>query len=119
MAASTTTNLLTHTQTDLSQGTPYTFWVAAKNYIGTGALSPSVVQLAASVPDQPASPTVAATHDSVSISWTAPNDGGVAITDYYAFVDDDNNGTEDFRLEATTSNTFHSISTGVSQGTTY
>jgi len=38
---STTTNLLTYTATSLSPGTSYKFWVAAINYVGTGALSSS------------------------------------------------------------------------------
>lgn len=42
IAAETTSNLLEYTQSGLSQGTPYTFWVAAKNFVGVGELSPAV-----------------------------------------------------------------------------
>ena len=43
VAIGSTANQLTHTQTGLSQGTPYKFWVAAKNFIGVGPLSESVI----------------------------------------------------------------------------
>ena len=78
--AETTTNFLTYTATGLDGGTEYTFYVAAKNFVGIGANSPPLVQLAASVPDQPQAPTVSATYNSVSLSWSAlvaPANGGV------------------------------------------
>ena len=75
---------LTCTVTGLTNGTAYTFTVAATNSAGTGPSS------AASAPATPASlpgaPTgvIASNHfDSISVvSWTAPSDGGSPITSY-------------------------------------
>lgn len=93
--------------------------MAARNYIGIGATSPVVVQQAASRPDKPDAPNVVATYNTVSVSWTEPNDGGVSIDDYDVYQDADNNANDDFVYLATTTNTFYNINSGVSQGTTY
>ena len=60
-----------------------------------------------------------ATYNSVSISWTAPNNGGVTIDTYDVYIDDDNNANDDFSFLTTTSNTFHNINSGVTDGTVY
>ena len=78
---------LTCTFTGLTNGTPYTFEVTAKNLIGTSAPSPasdSVTPSAPTAPAAPAAPTVVAGDGSLDVSWVAPDDGGSAITGYTA-----------------------------------
>lgn len=76
--------------TGLTRATGYSFRVAAKNSIGTGAYTATVVATTLAV--APSSPVVSVVRSSVSsssrnngiatLSWTAPNNGGSAITDY-------------------------------------
>jgi hypothetical protein len=117
--AYTTTNLLTYTKNSLSAGTLYTFWVAAENFIGVGALSPPVTQRAASVPSKPDAPTITATYNSLALTWTAPNNGGLSIDTYKIYWDPDGNVSDDFEFLDSTSNLFYTINSGIVQGTTY
>jgi len=67
----------------LGSGTSYTFTVAATNSIGTGpesAASNAVTPL--SVPGAPTNVTGTAGIRSVTLTWTAPADGGSTITSY-------------------------------------
>ena len=74
------------TVTGLTNGTAYTFKVAAKNAIATGAQSAAsnaVTPIPATVPGAPSGVTGSAGDGQVSVSWVAPaSDGGSAITGY-------------------------------------
>ena len=74
----------TQSVTGLTNGTPYTFTVAAINAIGTGSASiPSNTIVPATMPAAPASVTaVASGSGQAAVSWTAPSNGGSAITGY-------------------------------------
>ena len=76
--------LTSHTITGLTNGTAYTFKVAAINAVGTGnqsAASNSVTP--ATTPGAPTIGSATAGAGSASVSWTAPgNDGGSSITGY-------------------------------------
>ena len=70
----------------LTNGTAYTFTVAATNAIGQGAASsPSssvTPEPALTAPGTPTGVVATAGLSSVSLSWTAPNNGGSTITSY-------------------------------------
>jgi len=73
------------TVSSLSNGTTYTFTVAAINSVGTGpASAPSNPVIPnASVPGQPTGLGASAGNAQVSITWTTPStNGGAAITSY-------------------------------------
>ncbi|TQJ52257.1 molybdenum-dependent oxidoreductase-like protein [Phycicoccus sp. SLBN-51] len=78
----------TTTVNGLTNGTAYTFTVSATNAVGTGPASTpsnSVTPTASTSPTAPAAPTnVTATagDKAATVSWTAPSDGGSAITSY-------------------------------------
>ena len=76
----------TTTVTGLTNGTAYTFRVSATNAVGTGPSSaPSAAVTPSAVPTVPGAPTgvtAMAGDGSASVSWTAPADGGSAITGY-------------------------------------
>ena len=72
-----------HTATGLTQGTTYTFKVAARNSVGVSLYSDSVSILAAQIPDVPAAPLTQVIDEDVEISWTtALYNGGSPITAY-------------------------------------
>ena len=71
--------------TGLTNGTAYTFKVAAINAVGTGSQSadPSNPVTPATVPGAPTVVTAVGGDASASVSWTAPaSDGGSAVTGY-------------------------------------
>ena len=72
------------TVTGLDNGVTYYFRVAAVNSVGTGAYSTiSAGAVPSTVPSAPATPTVNALDAGDTITWTAPANGGRAITTYY------------------------------------
>ncbi|MDT0213272.1 DUF4082 domain-containing protein [Rothia sp. ARF10] len=73
------------TVTGLTNGTAYTFRVAATNAVGTGpssAESAPVTPLGATVPAAPTGVSATAGDGSAVVSWTAPSNGGSTITAY-------------------------------------
>jgi hypothetical protein len=75
----------TATVTGLTNGTPYTFTVTATNAIGSGppsAASNVVTPIAPTPPAAPTGVTATAGNGSVSLTWTAPANGGGTITSY-------------------------------------
>ena len=69
----------------LTNGTAYTFTVSATNANGTGPASTPSNAVTPSPPTLPGAPTgvtASAGNQSATVSWTAPNNGGSAITSY-------------------------------------
>jgi hypothetical protein len=83
--ATTSVGAVTQTTvTGLTNGTTYTFKVAATNVVGTSASSlASNAVTPRTVPDAPTTVTAAASAGQATVSWTAPAfNGGSAITGY-------------------------------------
>jgi len=69
--------------TGLTNGTAYVFRVAAINGVGTGAFSGSSSGVTpATVPGTPTAAGATSSDQSATVSWTAPANGGSAITSY-------------------------------------
>lgn len=79
----TTSTALTCTASGLTNGVAHYFRVAAVNPAGTGTASaPSAAATPAGVPGTPAAPGATAGDTTSVLTWTAPSDGGTAITGY-------------------------------------
>ncbi len=75
----------TATVTGLTNGTAYTFVATATNAVGTGpasAASSAVTPTGPTVPAAPTGVTAVAGNAQATVSWTAPANGGSAITSY-------------------------------------
>ena len=113
-----TGNVGTAVVTGLTNGTAYTFDVAAINAAGTGGFSArSAAVTPAAVPGAPTIGTATAGNASATVTWTAPaSNGGSAITGYTvrAFA-----GTVLARTQAVTGNVGTVVVTGLTNGTAY
>ena len=82
-------NVLTTVVTGLVASTAYDFVVRASNGIGTGPYSPSATGCTplpeTPLPVTPSCGTILA--DSVQLTWSAPNERGAAIDEYYIMRD--------------------------------
>ncbi len=108
----------TETVTGLTNGTAYTFTVAAINAIGTGAQSAASNSVTpATVPGAPTIGTATAGNATATVTWTAPgNNGGAAITGYVVtpYIGGGPQTAQTFNSTATTETV-----TGLTNGTAY
>ncbi|MCK9408260.1 MAG: fibronectin type III domain-containing protein [Bacteroidetes bacterium] len=106
------------TVTGLTNGTAYTFRVSATNNIGTGATSAvSAAVTPRTIPGVPTSVSGTSENSQVSLTWTAPSDGGSPITDYVVEVSE--NGASFVTFADGTSATAAATVTGLTNGTSY
>src|SRR5439155_16583572 len=81
--ASCSTAGLSCTVADLTNGTSYSFTVAATNAVGTGPPSAPASATPATTPGAPTGLTATRGNGQVTLNWSAPSsDGGSAITGY-------------------------------------
>ena len=117
-----TTGPLTCTVTGLTNGDSYTFTVTATNSLGTGASSnPSnAVVPAITAPSAPTGVTATPGNTTITLSWTAPSDGGSAITGYDVY-ESTTSGAENYASPVNTSPITGTTTTltGLTNGTTY
>jgi Fibronectin type III domain len=111
----TTTTELSCVVTGLTNGTAYTFTVVATNTVGDSDASDPSDLVTPSAPTAPAAPTgvTAAEGDGkVTVSWTAPADGGSSITGYTVTSDPGDK-------TCTTDGDLSCVVTGLDNGTAY
>ena len=68
--------------TGLTNGTSYAVTVTATNSAGTSSPSTSIDATPATTPGAPTGITVTPSNGTLSVSWTAPSDGGSAVSGY-------------------------------------
>jgi len=104
----------------LTNGTAYTFRVAAKNVAGTGGFSvASAVVTPRTVPGVPTAVVGTAGNGLVSLAWAAPSsDGGAAIVDYVVQYSANNGSTWKTFSRAASAATVATV-TGLANGTNY
>lgn len=104
--------------TGLSNGTSYTFTVTATNNFGSTTSAPSSAVTPAVAPSTPGAPTPTRGDTSVSLSWTAPSNGGSAITDYLIQYSSDSGSSWTTFADGTSATTSATV-TGLTNGTSY
>src|SRR5207245_4949336 len=121
IASNSASTATTYSDTGLASGTAYTYRVSAINSVGTG--SPSNSASATTLAVAPSPPmglaATAVSSSQINLSWTAPNNGGSAITAYKIEKSADG-GTTWTTLVANTGITATTYSdTGLAHTTTY
>ncbi len=110
----------TYTKTGLSNGTQYSIQVAAVNAVGDGTYSSTANATptsGATAPAQVGTVTPTAGNGQVSLSWSAPSDGGSSITDYVIEFSTDDASFSTFS-DGTSTGTTATV-TGLTNGTLY
>jgi hypothetical protein len=111
----------TTTVTGLANGTAYTFTVTATNGVGTGpasAASNSVTPAPPNVPSAPTGVSAIGGNAQATVSWTAPANGGSAITSYTVTPYVGSNAQPATTVTGTPPATTATV-TGLSNGTAY
>ena len=106
----------TQTVTGLTNGTTYTFRVAAKNAVGTGAESPDSGSVTAGSPLAPGFQTSQPGNATAKVAWTTPSNNGSSITGYRItpYIGTTPQAPQTFNTTATSD-----VVTGLANGTTY
>ena len=107
--------------TGLTNGTSYTFQVAAVNAVGTGDYSTaSTAVKPGRVPDAPGIASVTPGNTQLVVVFDAPDDGGKAITDYDVQYSADSGASWSNFPDPDTTSTVTSVTiSGLTNGTTY
>ena len=68
--------------TPVIAGNTYLLKLLARNIVGFSAQSAELAIIASAIPSVPTAPTTSVSGSKVTVSWTAPYNGGSAITIY-------------------------------------
>jgi hypothetical protein len=110
--ATKTTSSTSYTFEGLASATSYTFTIIGYNDANAGTPATSSSVIVTTVPETPAQPTATSPGAGYDrITWTAPNNGGSVITNYYVAGNDGTSGN--------TSNTTIDISQGMGETQAY
>ncbi len=110
-------DVLTHTDTGLSNGQTYYYQVSAKTVGGEGERSDEANATPATIPGAPVISDTTVADGRITINWTAPaDDGGAPITNYRIYRGN-SSGQETFLAE--TGNVSGFEDTGLTNGVTY
>jgi hypothetical protein len=112
------TSSLSSTVTGLPHCTPYTMIIRAINVAGNGDQSTPASNSTFCKPSTPAAPSVSASERKVTVSWTAPANGGTSITGY-AIQRSTNGGSSWSQVTSNTNSTATSFTDNVSNNTAY
>jgi titin len=110
-------NVLTYTNTGLTNGQTYHYKVSAVNSAGEGLQSSEVSSTPVTVPTAPQSFSATAGNTQIVLSWSPPaNDGGAVITGYKVYRGTSSGGET---LLTTLGNFLNFNNTGLTNGVTY
>lgn len=104
--------------TGLDNGTAYTFTVTATNSFGFSTSEASASVTPRTVPSAPAAPTATRGNVSAAVSWTAPSNGGNAISDYIVQYSSNSGSTWTTFTDGVSTTTSTNV-TGLVNGTAY
>lgn len=110
-----TTTDLTYPVTGLTNGQTYYFKVRSVNGNGEGTFSSIASATPVTVPSPPSGPSASAGSDGITITWTAPDDGGSPISGYKIYRS--NSSGEETYLTTVTGTQY--LDTDVEGGTGY
>ncbi|HEY8109540.1 MAG TPA: fibronectin type III domain-containing protein, partial [Candidatus Nitrosotenuis sp.] len=124
LVANTASASTTYSHTGLTSGTAYTYKISAINSIGTGNASsevsatPTTTSQPSTAPGTPSLSATAVSATQVNLSWSAPSDGGSAITGYKIEVKKGTGSFETLVANTASASTIYSH-TGLTAGTVY
>lgn len=94
----TLTNATTYVHTELTNGVTYYYSISTVTAIGEGPRSSIVSATPLSVPSAPSELTAVGGAKSITLTWTAPSDGGTAVTGYKIYRGSASGGESLLRL---------------------
>ena len=106
------------TLSGLTNGTLYYIRVAAVNIAGTSSYTSALSDTPRTVPSAPSSPTAARGNQQITFTWTAPGNGGAAITDYLIEYKEASSSTWLLYSDSVSTSTSQ-VFTGLTNGTSY
>ncbi|MCJ2556432.1 MAG: right-handed parallel beta-helix repeat-containing protein [Candidatus Thermoplasmatota archaeon] len=110
-------NVLTFTETGLTNGQTYSYRISAKNAIGEGSKSDSVSAVPMAVPGPPIGLGVSAGNSLVTLTWIPPIDDGGSPVTHYSVYRGTSSGNETYLTTPGNILTYEDV--GLTNGLTY